>query len=179
MFYYNTVGSPPPTHTHLEFSQKAQPSSAKSVPISSTTKASSPVRSNKHHSATPKHLELIKPWAPPTEHPTLAIKKKKKRKKRHIEINTTLLILRVNSPAGRGCTVCKERVAFRKINRYIKKKRSPQRRKKILLRKKQPKRFQNVSFCLQPHAWRWLPDVKVSCCFDWALIFPKASCAKA
>lgn len=57
--------TPTCSHTHLEISQLGQPPSAKPSPTSSTAKPSSPVRSNKHLSATPEHLELIKPRAPP------------------------------------------------------------------------------------------------------------------
>lgn len=121
-----------------------------------------------HLSAIAEHLELIKRQAPPTEHPPLESK--------HPEINTTSLTLRVNSPEGKGHTVC--RVHLKGINRYWKNE-ACKWRKKNLLGKNQAKRFQTVSFCLQPHARRWLPDVKGSCYFDWTLTCLKAAAAVA
>lgn len=77
-------------------------------------------------------------------------------------------------------TALKETHKYKQAQRF---RRNPKKgagmKKKTLLGKNQPKLFQNVSFCPQPHARRWLPDAKETCCFDWALTCLKASSSVA
>lgn len=73
---------------------------------------------------------------------------------KHPEINLTWLTPCVNSPGGTE-TLSLVLRAFRRNKQVPQKKgRSLGRRKKILLGKNQPKLFQTVSFCLQPHGLR-------------------------
>lgn len=88
----------------------------------------------------PEHLELIKPRAPPLEHPPLASKHHPPLRKKPET---------VNSPEGKaGACSMQEELGIKCT------KRKWDGEKKILLGKNEPKLFQNVSFRLQPHAWR-------------------------
>lgn len=141
-----------PISPHRHWSQ-----SSGTVPIgrvSWNTKFPSPVKCNKHLQSN--IWTSSSDWAS-----TISIRKK------YInpEINTTSLTLKEYKHPWRAQErACGEGSRSDGINRY---------RKRSLLAKNQPKLFQNVPVCEQPHAWRWLPDVRASYCFVWALTFVK------